>query len=179
MHWNDRIFSGTHEKWHWIVSCSSNRIARLVDIVISEHIGCRLCITAFDSGPIFPSDEETAGGWGLVGDAMVSPPISARLEIPHDGYDEWYIFKDQALLDNSFERFVNYGGFNLADPRELANSFDPTWDRSGLDWLYPIQERFWKQMDSISPVSYVASGDNDVIVTQRQSFFDAIRRSVE
>jgi hypothetical protein len=97
---------------------------------------------------------------------------------PADQYDEWYVFGDDEPRPGTIERFVNYGGFNLADALEMADTFDPTWDRSALDWLIPVQERFWTQLERLAPAAYVASGDNDVIVTRDSGFAESIRRSI-
>jgi hypothetical protein len=176
MRWDDDIFQDQHDEWKWFVC--RNVIENLPSLVIQEHPSCRLWITTFDSGTITPSAEELAIGWSSIDGAMVSPRLRAGLDIPSDHYDEWYIFDADRLALGQFERFVNYGGFNLADPRSMAKSFDPTWEPSGLDWLCAIQDRFWIQLDRLGPVSYIASGDNDVVVTRHHGFADCIRRTI-
>lgn len=47
---------------------------------------------------------------------MVSPPLHEGLDVPCDQFDEWYIFEDAGSRIREFDRFVNYGSFNLADP---------------------------------------------------------------
>jgi len=176
MKWDDRTFEGKHAIWWWFVSRS--QIDTLCELVVREHRGYRLWITSFDSGPITPSAEELSDGWKTVDGAMVSPPLEVGLDIPNDQYDEWYIFDDDSPRNQDFERFINYGGFNLADPRATTATFDSTWERDGLDWLYPMQERFWRQMEKLSPVSYIGSGDNDVIVTRQESFANFVRKAM-
>jgi hypothetical protein len=175
MRWDDRVFDGLHGSFAWFVS--REMIDDLVNNVLRHHLGLRLWIVTFDSGVITPNNGELDAGWTVIGDAMVSPPLTLDLEIPCDQFGEWYIVNHAKLPERTFERFVNYGGFNLADPRKMAESFDPTWERSGLDWLNPIQERFWNQIESIMPVAYICSGDNDIVVTQHREFFDDIRHS--
>lgn len=104
---------------------------------------------------------------------MVSPPIAEGLEIPFDCYDEWYIF-EQLPSDWDPELFVNYVGFTLESPAETYKTYDPTWDRHRLDWLVPIQERFWKQIAKVNPVSYVAMGDKDVVVSRCREFVEEL-----
>ena len=176
MRWDDSIFTGQNGQWHWIVS--RKEIDDLANLVVKTHAGCRLWISAFDSGPISPSPEESAVGWKTVDGAMVSPPLVQGICVPCDNHDEWYVFEDDLPKAESFERFVNYGCFNLADPREMAASFDPTWERSGLDWLYPIQERFWSHLERLLPLSYVSSGDYDIVVTRRGGFAASIRSAL-
>lgn len=172
MRWDDRIFTGTRGKWTWIVV--REMIRALPELTGQFHLDQHLCITAFDSGPIKPSDDERAIGWRLVEDVMVSPRVTGDLVIPCDTHDEWYLFR---TLPDSFgitERYVNYGTFNLADPRELARSQDPTWDRTSYDWLIPLQERFWDNLERLNPCSCVASGDADIVVTTNEVFAERI-----
>lgn len=106
----------------------------------------------------------------VVDGMMVSPPVSEHLDVPQNQFDEWCLFPDASSRIREFERFVNYGGFTLADPRSVTASFDASWERDALDWLYPVQERFWSQIETLRPISYIATGDNDVLVTRNPSF---------
>ena len=132
-----------------------------------EHLGARLWICTFDGGTITPNEEEISAGWSVVDEALVSPPMSIDLDVPCDQYDEWYIFPDAHSRLQDFERFVNFGGFTLADPSSMAES------------LYPVQERFWKQIERLRPISYVATGDNEVIVTRNPSFAAKLRETMK
>ena len=174
MRWDDRIFMGAHEKWSWIVV--REMIRDLPSLIAKYHADQRLCITAFDSGPIKPSPEERGIGWALIGDVMVSPPLTPQLHIPSGEYDEWYVFKTLPTSIDIAERYVNYLGFNLADPHAMAASQDPTWDRTNYDWLVPLQSRFWLDMERLNPTSYISSGDADVVVSRDTAF---IRRVVD
>lgn len=149
-------------------------IYTLPKLVIDAHRGLHLCITAFDGGTIHASEEEIAVGWTMQGEIMVSPPIDAGLEVPQDQHDEWYILPSPKFDGWEGEQFVDYGGFTLADIDELYRSFDPSWEKHGLDSLYPIQERFWNQLNRVSPTTYVAMGDNDVVVSRNHAFIDRV-----
>ncbi len=168
MRWDDPIASGTHGKWKWIVV--RQMIRDLARLTLKHHLGQRLCISAFDSGAITPSVEEQSLGWTLMNDIMVSPPLTPQLGIPCDTHDEWYVFPTLPDSFNLAERYVNYFGFTLANPHELTKSQDPTWDRTNFDWLIPIQERFWANVEHHNPSSYVCSGDADIVVTQDATF---------
>jgi hypothetical protein len=170
------IQTGQHGRFYWLVA--SRSLPSIAEIVVQCHPTLRLCITAFDSGPITPSADELALGWTTHGKGMVSPPLGDCLHIPHDGYDEWYLLEEPPASDWEPDIFVNYGGFTLVSMEEILKSYDPTWDRHGLDWLVPIQERFWEQMERINPVSYVAMGDNDVVVSQRRELIERLRAKV-
>ena len=170
MRWDDPVFSGTHSEWHWAVSC--REIPRLGALIAEHFAGQYLCITAFDSGPIEPSPDELAIGWSLMDEVMVSPPLTQDFEIPKDQFDEWYVVDRQPTSFAQIHRFVNYMHFNLADPREVAATFDPTWERSGLNWLYPLQDAFWHQLELVDPEAYIASGGSDIVVSTNRAFVD-------
>jgi hypothetical protein len=106
---------------------------------------------------------------------MVSPPLDAALVIPYDQYDEWYLLDEPPHPGWEPEVFVNYGGFTLLPIEEIYKTFDPTCERGGLDYLVPIQERFWAQIERVDPVSYIATGDLDVVVSKRREFIEHLR----
>ena len=168
MRWDDKLFSGTHEKWHWAVS--REMVRALEELAVTTFTDHYLCIVSFDGGSISPGPEECALGWSCIGGVMVSPRLHPAVNIPCDTHDEWYIFRTPPEKFPKFDRFVNYGAFNLADPRQMAETFDPTWERSGLDWLYPLQERFWALLEQMDPIAYIGSGDNDIVVSTNRDF---------
>jgi hypothetical protein len=84
--------------------------------------------------------------------------------------DEWTIFDDRSSPDWSPEVFVNIGTFTVVPVEEMRRRRDPTWERDALGWLIPPQERFWNSWRDVRPVSYVAMGDNDIVVTRSQAF---------
>ena len=156
----------------WLVSSES--LPSLVEVAVRHHTGLRLCITSFDSGPISPTREELAVGWTKSGNVMVSPPVADGLEIPHDQHDEWYFFDDPPSAKWSPEIFVNRCGFTVVPPGDIWNADDLTADRHALDWLIADQERYWEQLRSVDPISYIAMGDNDVVVSKRREFIEEL-----
>ena len=172
MKWNDPWFSGTHDEWFWI-DCRF-QIDELPQLVSDHHGGNRLAIATFDSGSITPTPEERALGWSVVDEAMVSPPLTPRVKIPREDYDEWYIFPELPERVSILDRFVNHGGFTLADPTKLAASHNPPWHPSDCDWLVPLQMVFWENLTSINPITYVSSGDWNIVVTKLQPFAQSV-----
>jgi hypothetical protein len=106
---------------------------------------------------------------------MVSPPLAEGLDIPLDQYDEWYFLDEPPRPEWRPEVFVNYGGFTLLPVEEIYKTYDPTWDKHGLDYLVPIQERFWAEVEQVDPISYIAMGDQDVVVSKRREFIEQLR----
>lgn len=172
MGWDGPILKGQHDQWQWIVV--REIILELPMLVAQCHIGSRLCITAFDSGPITPSAEELAIGWTLNGEMMISPPLATNTAIPCGEYDEWYILSHVPHGMEIRQRYVNYLGFTLEDPHKLAASQDPTWDRTNFDWLVPIQKDFWQDLKRLNPISYISSGDYDIVVTKNSRFAESV-----
>jgi hypothetical protein len=170
------IHSGTTGDYHWIVS--SAPIDSLVEFIVRFHKALRLCITAFDGGPLRPSPDEFAAGWTIQNAVMVSPPICDGVAIPRDQYDEWYIVSQPLVATFQLEVFVNFGSFTLVPFAELYKTFDSTWEKPD-DWLGPIQERFWSQIEQIRPETYVAMGDNDVVVSRNPQFIRAVREEAQ
>jgi hypothetical protein len=166
------IRAGTNGRFYWLVAPSSH--PRLVELILRFHPSLRLCITAFDSGPIRPGPEELAEGWRASGQIMVSPPLVEGLQIPRNEYDECYILEKPPPPEWEPEIFVNYGGFTLVPSAELYKASDPTWSRYGFDELASIQGRFWEQLERVDPVSYIAVGDYDVVVTRRREFIERL-----
>ena len=166
--------TGKYSEYYWLVSAET--LWSLPNAVKKYHSGFRLGITSFDSGPINPNDAEIEKGWISQNGVMISPPLSDGIEIPYDQYDEWYLARDLSIVASKLEVFVNYGGFSLVPPEESYQDFDPTWERGTLDFLIPIQERFWQQMMKLKPETYVAMGDNEVVVSKNRDFINYVHQ---
>ena len=158
--------TGRFKIYQW-VEFTENQL-HLVKDVIENHIGMFLHIKSFDSGPISPTEEEIKQGWQLLGNILVSPTIDSKLEVPYDNFDEWYFFEAPTKLPDDIEDFVNYGSFSLVPVDQQLKEFDPTWERDSIDWLRPIQQRFWSQVSKLNPETYVSMGDKDIIVTKNE-----------
>ncbi len=164
--------SGRHKEYYWLVSREA--LWGLEKLVISHHENMILAITSFDSGPLKPTAEELELGWKYNNEVMYSPRLKAGLDIPNDQYDEWYISKELEFANGTPEVFVNYGGFSLVPPDESYKEFYVSWEKDTLDFLIPIQFRFWSQIEEISPETFVAVGDNDVVVSKNRGFIEAV-----
>jgi hypothetical protein len=167
------VYTGEHGSYHWVAS--STQIDSLKDLVLRHHRGLYLVITSFDSGSLVLVDEQKAAGWTMQGRVAVSPLLSGVSSIPEDQYDEWYILPQPSFPGQGLEVFVNYGGFTLASPDEVYGDVDPPWDRRSLNALLAIQERFWSQMERILPVTFVAMGDCEVVVSSKGEFIEQVR----
>lgn len=125
-------------------------------------IGKTVAITAFDSGPLTPNDEEKVYGWYSKDEVLYAPNIINPEKLPYAEYDEWYIF-DELKEFKPKDAFVNYGAFFLRDPSYQLQGIDPTWDKIGLQHQInsqkELQEQFWNYVCLIQPRSFVMDGD--------------------
>ena len=167
------MITGSCEGYRWVVTPSY--LPQLSQAVVRSHIGMHLCITSFDSGPLLLNRDEIALGWHRQGKVMVSPPLTASLVIPHEQYDEWYIHSAPEFGECPIEVFVNYGSFTLVSPDVIDQGRDPTWERDPCEVMVRIQDRFWSQLMTFAPETYVAMGDNTVVVSRNQKFIDTVK----
>jgi hypothetical protein len=78
------------------------------------------------------------------------------------------------MEESDMIQFGRNGCFHLVPIEEIYKTYDATRDRIGLDYLVPIQERFWVQLEQVSAVSYIAMGDQDVVVSKRRDFIERL-----
>lgn len=162
------LHSGTHGRYLWLES-SNLFLPKLVRAVPALVQGRRVAVTSFDSGLLDLTAEETEAGWERRGSVAVSPVISEPSQLPHSEWDEWYVVEDWTA---TFEPqvFINYGGFSLRDPAYLTEGLHPTWDRAGAeaeeDRIREQLDRFWEQLELLSPISYLAEGDLLILATR-------------
>ena len=165
---------GSRGSYEWLVTDENFDLLQLCpDIVLGKYIA----VTSIDSGELIPTDKETAAGWQSRARISYSPKIENAQDLPHGGWDEWYIFNAPTdlgtshLAENIFEVpqeeghvsvLVNYG-FALHPPERSNN-------------LAPL---FWEQLARIRPESYVADNDYLTFVSMNKSLFASVRDAVE
>ncbi len=161
-----KIKTGAESEFYWMVS--KEEIRNLDEIITEYHKGYFLYLATFDSGPLTPSPEEIASGWKVDGEIMISPPLSNIVAIPHEQYDEWYLSEGTLKFPVDLERFVNYCGFRLHEESETSEMSNSTWEKIEGDHMLPLQEKFWRQLKQLDPVTFVAVGDNDIVVSKNE-----------
>jgi hypothetical protein len=177
-HWptyNQQMLTvGSQGLYEWLVTDQQFDLLQICPEVV---VGKYIAITSIDSGALVPTDEETAAGWQSRAKIAYSPKIENAQDLPHDGWDEWYIFNTPTdlgtshLAENIFEVpqdhghvsvLVNYG-FAL-DPPERSKHFATL---------------FWEQLARIRPESYVADNDYLTFVSTNKTFFASVRDAVK
>lgn len=104
---------------------------------------------------------------------MVSPPLTDEIDIPCAERDEWYLFTSMPTAIDVDQRYVAYVGFSVT-PIELLLTTEPAFDRKKLEWLRPLQLQFWRNIERLQPISYISSGEYDIVVTSNQDFADRV-----
>ncbi|MEM9502866.1 MAG: hypothetical protein AAGA01_02800 [Cyanobacteria bacterium P01_E01_bin.43] len=168
------MWLGQKENYHWLVS--ENPISNLLESVVEHHREMLLHVTSFDSGPLILTEREKELGWSRSGFVSISPPLESGLSIPHDQYDEWYLSTAPLEFPSSFEAFVNFCAFTLVHPSEITKNDALPWERVRMDFLPPLQEKFWKQLLTIQPETYIGMGEQDIFVSQDEAFIKLMRQ---
>jgi hypothetical protein len=165
---------GLQGDYEWLVTDDDFDLLELCPEVV---LGKYVAVTSVDSGEFLPADEETASGWQSRGRIAYSPKIKNAEDVPHDGWDEWYIFDNPTnlgtshLADNIFEVpqeqghvsvFVNYC-FALHPPERGAG----------------LADLFWPQIERIRPESYVADNDYLTFVSMNKALFANVHNAVK
>lgn len=173
----ESLWVGSEGGYEWLVAKRS--LGDLLSVCPEIVIGKFVAVTAFDSGPVVPTEEERVSGWNSQFGIAYSPKIADVNAIPYDNcYDEWYIFDEPTEIgraaeqgSNIFEawqseetvfQFVNYHlGLHLERHRELA-------------------DLFWIQIRRIGPDVYLADcQDWMTMVSKSKELFAAVRKGIE
>src|SRR5579859_3093743 len=104
--------TGEHGNYRWLAGDYSlgALLKRCPEIVLGKYVA----ITAFDSSPWTPTQDERALGWRQDGRVAWSPKVLRTNLPPYEQYDEWYVFPSPSAFQPQ-EVFVNLG-FGLRDP---------------------------------------------------------------
>jgi hypothetical protein len=168
---------GSEGIYEWLVTDEDFDLLQLCpDIVHGKYVA----ITSIDSGEFVPSDEETAAGWRTQSRIAYSPRITQVDQVPHEVWDEWYIFNNPVDLgtshlgENIFE--VQLGPQHLAVLVNYGFALDI--DRSDET----LVNLFWQQMKWIQPESYVSVLiDNPLLtfVSMNKALFASVHLAVK
>jgi hypothetical protein len=167
------LTTGSNGTYQWLASDE-----HALDVLLKRRpdalLGKYLAITSIDSGFLALDQELKSAGWESRNHIAYSPQIQSVEGIPQGGYDEWYVFDapmdlgelsngdpfDAPLQPGRVQVFINYGGFNLHEAVHQS-----------------LTELFWKQLEWISPESYLADGSDYLIfVSRNENLFHAAQQ---
>jgi len=169
---DEAIILGSQGDYDWLIS--EHTLDELLDLCPDVVLGKYVAVTSFDSGPLCPTDKEKATGWQSRNGIAYSPRVADVSTLPHDLFDEWYVFDCAADLgeladphENVFEQlmqkgrvraFVNFGE-SFALHRKESEA---------------LMSLFWQQFDLIQPESYIGDGDCLNFVTKNKQMFNNV-----
>jgi hypothetical protein len=169
------LTTGFHGSYQWLAT-GKYELGDFLRTCPMALLGKYVAVTSLDSGPLFLSEEEKIAGWQSRNDIAYSPQVQLPDQLPHGGFDEWYVFdspKDLGQLwrGNVFETpkaaghiadFVNFGDFAPHNPEVQA-----------------VLSLFWEQLERIQPESYVADGNAFLtFVSRDKQIFAAVCRAM-
>jgi len=164
---------GTTGEYQWLTATKESIdsiLSACPQVVLDKY----LAITSLDSGPVALSEEELNLGWESRNCIAYSKKIQSIEKLPHEWYDEWYVFNtptdmgklwegnvfDVPLQRGAVATFVNFGDFCLQDP-------DPA--------RQVLADLFWTQLEAVRPESYIADGDFLNFVSCDKLLFEIVR----
>ena len=170
------LTTGSHGGYDWLTT--QHDLEALLGLCPELVLDKYLAVTSIDSGPLVLSNGEKDAGWKSRGGIAYSPRIESVEGLPHDGFDEWYVFNapvdlGETLAGNIFEVplgpgrvavFVNY----YVSP---VDDLDPSYKA--------LTDLFWKQLEWIRPESYIADGGSCLtVVSSDKALFATLRRAL-
>lgn len=139
--------TGSHNKYFWFQTFDSNfTINRFLKEFIQHLVDKYVCVSSFDSGGLYISNDEKLLGWKAVDNVATSPQIKVNTNIPTAGFDEWYVFPKLPETIKLSDTYVNHGTFNLYNDSYIVN-------------------KFWEDIEVNQPIIYISDGDSLKIVT--------------
>jgi hypothetical protein len=148
---------GTQGPYEWLVTDEQFDLLQICPEVV---LGKYVAITSIDSGPLVPSEKQTAAGWQSRGKIAYSPKVKNPQDLPRARWDEWYIF------DNPTDLGASYIGENIFDvPQQRQHvavfvNYNFALHRPEMKDLATL---FWEQIAWIRPESFVADNEDYLI----------------
>lgn len=160
----DPIWLGSEGDYAWLVATCS--LDDLLSVCPETVIGKFVAVTAFDSGPLLPTQEERANGWDSKWGIAYSPKISDPKAVPHDNcYDEWYVFDQRTEIGRIAEQSSNI--FETWQSEDTVFQFVNYHLGLHLEEMKPLSDLFWMQIRRIKPEVYLADCESFVTMVSR------------
>src|SRR5215471_4724634 len=89
---------GSQGIYEWLVTDERFELLELCpEIVLGKYVA----VTSIDSSELVLTDKRSAAGWQSHERIAYSPKIERAEQLPHEGWDEWYIFNSPTELGTS------------------------------------------------------------------------------
>jgi hypothetical protein len=167
--------TGFQGDYYWLETTEQD-LDSLLHLCPGVFVGRYLAVTSFDSGRLFLDKDQESGAWVSRNDIAYSPKIVSVNGLPHDGYDEWYLFDAPVDLGVVSEGNVFVTPTEVGRVKIFANFYGFSLKDSLME---PLAAIFWKQLEWMSPHSYIAETDSRLIYASRdEKAFAGVRSSL-
>ena len=164
---------GSEGLYEWLVTDQQFDLLQVCpEIVLEKYVA----ITSIDSGPLVPTDKETAADWQTRGKIAYSPKIKNVEGLPRAGWDEWYIFDNPTDLGTSH---LGENIFEVPQERGHVSVFVNYCFALHRPEMKDLATLFWQQIGRIRPESYVADNDYLNFVSVNKTLFANVRDAVK
>jgi hypothetical protein len=164
---------GSEGLYEWLVTDEQFDLLQICPEVV---LGKYVAITSIDSGPLVPTDSETAAGWQSREKVAYSPKVQNVKSLPRAGWDEWYIFENSPDLSTSH---LTENVFEVPQEKGHVSVFVNYCLALHQPEMKALAALFWQQIAWIRPESYVADSDYLNFVSSNKTLFGSVRDAVK
>jgi hypothetical protein len=166
---------GFHGSYQWLAT-RQYQIRDFLRACPMAFLGKYVAVTSLDSGPLYPSEEEKIAGWQSRNGIAYSPQVQLPEQLPHGGFDEWYIFDSPKDLGQIWRGAVFETPKAAGHITDFVNIGDFAPHNADLQGRLSL---FWEQLERIQPESYVADGNAFLtFVSRDKQIFAAVCRAM-
>lgn len=159
--------SGNRRGYWWIeTNVNDQDITSFINHFADFILNKTLAIIAFDGDSFVPTEDELKRGWIFKDEIAYFNNLNAEeLNTPifDNSYDQWFLF-DKYTEFAPIDIYVNYGGFTLAD------------DVKALDFQQNLRDKFWIDIATIKPSSFILCGNNFIYGTTRKQEIEKMKK---
>ena len=167
---------GSRGSFFWLTTPEyelNDLITSCPEVVLNKYIA----VTSFDSGPLVPDKDETIAGWQSREGIAYSPKVQSVDKLPHEIYDEWYVFKTPRDLGHLYEGNIFETTMKAGQVAVFVN-YGPGFSLKNSDAKY-LTDLFWLQLELIRPETFISDGDLLNFVTCDEQIFVAVRAALK
>jgi hypothetical protein len=170
------VKTGSRGDYSWLTT-AEHELHDLITSCPQVVLGKYIAVTSFDSGWLVPNEDEILAGWQSRGGIAYSPKVESVEKLPHDLYDEWYVFKIPRDLGKLFQGNVFETSMQAGQVEVFAN-FGPGFSLKSSE-AKDQTDLFWLQLELIQPESFVSDGDLLNFATTDDQLFDSVRAALK
>lgn len=165
------IETGSRGGFSWLTTTEyelHDLITSCPEVVLNKYIA----VTSFDSGRLVLNEDETIAGWQSRGDIAYSPKVESVDKLPHDVFDEWYVFEAPRDLGHLYKGNIFETSMKAGQVVDFVN-FGPGFSLKNSE-AKDLTDLFWLQLELIRPEAFISDGDILNFVTCDEQTFASV-----